>query len=699
MNDVNSEVLGQILLLQSTIHIMGDEKSMARFACRGLSRIPLFESVGMFIGDHYYTENGQAGIHAEDCRALFTMLSNSRLDQNERDRYVAEFGSTHHALCLQIATSFHLFGFLFVRMIANDQLEQLLPYIQNFLNLIALIIENNQQQEALLRIRENLEKTVAERTRELENANEALVAEISERKRAEERLRASEEKYRELIEGTDDLVTRVDPAGRLQFVNHMSMKILGAAPSECIGGSVFDFIHPDDRESTRTWLEETVAAGKTSGTFENRQVARNGEIHHMLWSSNFQYGSHGNLIGINGIGRDITDRKKAEQEKENLQNQLLQAQKIESIGRLAGGVAHDFNNMLGVILGHTELMMDLMDPLEPLQAELAEIKTAAKRSADLTRQLLAFARKQIVMPKVLDLNDTITGMLKMIRRLIGEDIDLAWMPGANLGPVRMDPAQIDQLIANLCINARDAISGVGKITIETENIHLDRAFCIAHPEFAPGSYVMITVSDDGCGMEKRVMDHLFEPFFTTKDVGEGTGLGLATTYGIVKQNEGVITVHSEPCKGTVFKIYLPQFSGKPPVIQTAQREERPRGSGEAVLLVEDEPAILNMTKVMLERLGYRVLCADAPSRALRLAEEHDGRIHLLMTDVIMPEMNGRDLVRKLVSLHPNIKHLFMSGYTADVIAHHGMIDEDIQFIQKPFSQQDLSVKIRTILDQ
>jgi PAS domain S-box-containing protein len=395
--------------------------------------------------------------------------------------------------------------------------------------------------------------------------------------------------------------------------------------------------------------------------------------------------------------QDITDRKKAEAEKVQLQAQLIQAQKLESVGRLAGGVAHDFNNMLGVILGHAELAMEEVDADDPLHAELQQIHRAAMRSADLTRQLLAFARKQIVAPRVLDLNDTVAGMLKMLRRLIGEDIDLAWMPGAVLWPVKIDPAQIDQILANLCVNARDAIAGVGKVTIETQNVVFDEAFCARHPGFSPGEFMLLAVSDDGCGMSREVLDNLFEPFFTTKEVGAGTGLGLATVYGIVKQNGGFINVYSEPGQGSVFKIYLPRFTGEPMPPGATPGEEIPCGAGEAILLVEDEPTILNLARSMLERLGYRVLTADTPREALQLAASRRGAIDLLMTDVVMPEMNGRDLARRLLATHPGLKLLFMSGYTANVIAHHGVLDEGVEFIQKPFSKKDLAVKVRQVL--
>jgi two-component system cell cycle sensor histidine kinase/response regulator CckA len=399
-----------------------------------------------------------------------------------------------------------------------------------------------------------------------------------------------------------------------------------------------------------------------------------------------------------GLGVDISERKRAEEEKDQLQAQLLQAQKMESVGRLAGGVAHDFNNMLTAILGHAELAMRRCIPSEPIHADLKVIEKSAHRSADLIRQLLAFARKQTVAPKVLDLNDTLTAMLKMLRRLMGEDIDLVWMPGADLWPVKIDPSQIDQLLANLCVNARDAIAGVGKVTIETKNTAFDHAYCTVHPGFVRGEYVMLAVSDDGCGMNKDVIEHLFEPFFTTKEVGKGTGLGLATVYGIVKQNEGFIKVYSERDTGSTFKIYLPRFAGEAVEPMVASTAETPKGHGETVLLVEDEAIILILVQEMLESLDYTVLTAGTPGEAIRLAEAHAGEIQLLVTDLVMPEMNGRDLADLLSAVKPGLKCLFMSGYTANVIAHRGVLDEGVHFIQKPFSLQGLAAKVRETLE-
>jgi len=371
---------------------------------------------------------------------------------------------------------------------------------------------------------------------------------------------------------------------------------------------------------------------------------------------------------------------------------------MESVGRLAGGVAHDFNNMLGVILGHAELALENVDPGTKVHHDVQEIEKAAQRSADLTRQLLAFARKQTVTPRVLDLNATVSGMLTMLRRLIGENIDLEWRPAAELWPVKMDPSQLDQLLANLCVNARDAISGTGKVSIETGTTIFDAEHGVERMGVSSGEYVTLVVSDSGCGMDNETMAQAFEPFFTTKGRSKGTGLGLATVYGIVKQNRGFISVESEPGQGTTFSISLPRHIGKAEQLKAAEIDEQSALGNETVLVVEDEELLLGLSTMMLEQLGYRVLAAKTPGEAIELAQNHLGTIHLLITDVIMPEMNGRDLAARLLSLYPGLKRLFISGYTADVIAHHGVLDEGVNFLQKPFFKKQLAEKIREILE-
>ena len=509
---------------------------------------------------------------------------------------------------------------------------------------------------------------------------------ITQRKRAEETLR----KLSYAVEQSPASIVITDTAGNIEYVNRKFTEVTGYAKIEVLGKNPRILKSGKLPNAFYKQLWDSITSGKQwHGEFHNRK--KNGDLYWESASISPIFDTAGTITHFVGVKEDITERKR-------LEAQFRQAQKMESVGRLAGGVAHDFNNMLGVIIGHTELALDQLDPGQPLYADLLEIRKSARRSADLTRQLLGFARKQTVAPRVIDLNAIMTGILTMLRRLIGEDIDLAWIPGAELWPVKVDPSQVDQVLANLCVNARDAIAGVGKITIETGNTSLDETYCADHPGFIPGEYAMLTVSDNGHGMDKETQDKIFEPFFTTKEIGKGTGLGLATVYGIVKQNSGFINVYSEPGHGTTFKIYLPRHAA---MIEPAHKEgpEAPVVQGhETILLVEDDPATLEMGSRMLERFGYHVLSASTPGEAIRLAKERDCKVNLVITDVIMPEMNGRDLVKHLTSLCPGIKHLFMSGYSGNVIARHGVLDEDENFIQKPFSMQDLAAKIREVLE-
>lgn len=546
-----------------------------------------------------------------------------------------------------------------------------------------------------------LENLVTERTTQLseandtlQQANEKLAREIEKHKQTEEALRREQLFSKSVIKslpGVFYLYTY--PELKLIVWNKAHESLLGYGNDEIEGRHITDWHLPEAKEAVLNVIEDVMTKG--SASIETSLLTKDGQsVPFILTGIKFE--AQGQLY-LMGVGTDISERKRSEVKTEKLQAQLTQVQKMESVGRLAGGVAHDFNNMLGVILGYSELALEQVDSGQPMYATLQGIQQAGLRSADLTRQLLAFARKQTVAPKMLDLNETVASMLNMLRRLIGENIDLAWLPGENLRPIKMDPTQIDQILANLCVNARDAIGDTGKVTIETHNVVFDEAYCSVHADFAPGAYVLLTLSDNGRGMDSEDLSHLFEPFFTTKEVGKGTGLGLATVYGIVKQNNGFINVYSEPSLGTTFKLYLPCYLDKG-ALPSKPGAVKPAATGhETILLVEDELMILEMTQVMLERQGYTVLPAVSPGEAIRLAREHAGEIHLLMTDVVMPEMNGRDLARNLLSLYPDIKCLFMSGYTANVIAHHGVLDEGVYFIQKPFTMQDLATKIRNVL--
>ncbi len=520
----------------------------------------------------------------------------------------------------------------------------------------------------------------------------AFVRDITRRRYAEEALRVEREQLLAIFDSINQAIYVSDPRTyEVLFVNTNLKERLGHDPT---GSACY-------REFQ----------GRTSPCdFCTNEIIlrRKGQAH--IWEFHNQFLNRDYLLTDRIIrwpdGRDvrfelavdITELKQMEEDQLKLRDQLTQAQKMESVGRLAGGVAHDFNNMLTVILGRTELAIQRVNPSDPLHASLHEIHVAAQRSSDLTRQLLAFARKQIIAPQTLDLNHAVPGLLRMLQRLIGEDIDLVWKPGEDLGLIKMDPSQVDQVLINLCVNARDAIAGVGRVVIETANARFDEVGCAERKTGSPGEYVMLSVSDNGRGMDKETLEHIFEPFFTTKGITESTGLGLATVYGVVMQNNGFVDVRSEPGSGAVFKIYVPRHAAGP----VAVREDIPpapakRGE-ETVLLVEDESGVLKMVQMMLTALGYRVLAAHTPSEALRVAEENTGEIHLLMTDVILPEMNGRELGDRLRARYPHMRQLFASGYTADVIGPRGVLEEGVHFVQKPFSMRELAAKVREVLD-
>ncbi len=525
----------------------------------------------------------------------------------------------------------------------------------------------------------------------------ALSENIGERQKAEESLQRHGEFLWTLLETIPSPVFYKDTAGKYTGCNKAFEEFLGLRRNDIIGKTVFD-IAPRETAEIYHQKDQELLSNPGKQIYEWQVKRKDSETRHVIFYKATLMGARNQIAGIVGLISDITERKHVEEEREKLKDQLLHAQKLESIGRLAGGVAHDFNNMLMVISGNIELVLEQIDPAQPMHDNLMEALDSARRSADLTRQLLAFARRQAIAPQLLSFNEMVTGMLKMLRRLIGENIDLVWKPGPNLWPVRMDPTQIDQILANLAVNARDAIEGVGNLTIETDNIIIDETYCMSHEGFIPGEYVLLAVSDNGRGMDQETLAHLFEPFYTTKEMGKGTGMGLATIYGIVKQNDGFINVYSEPGKGTSFKIYFRRAKLQSQPVQVEKIRQAPQGGAETIMLVEDEEGILRLGRTILESYGYRVLATQAPGEALTISQQHQGPIHLLITDVIMPQMNGKDLQTRMQTRHPGLKTLFMSGYTADTISNHGILEEGIHFLQKPFSALTLATKVREVLN-
>jgi PAS domain S-box-containing protein len=520
----------------------------------------------------------------------------------------------------------------------------------------------------------------------------ALRAGERQRRQAEAALRASEERFRALVENNSDALLLVDAEGRVTYISPSSSRHLGWGSDEMLGQSIFDFLHPDDRDAMSLKLAEVLRSPGKPVTQDIRLQHADGSWR-AIESIAVNRLSDPSVQAIVVNARDITDRRK-------LEEQLRHAQKMEAVGQLAGGIAHDFNNLLTAILGYCNLMRDDMPAEDPLRADLDEIHTAGERAASLTRQLLAFSRRQMLQPQVVDVNSVVQQLEKLLRRLINENVELVTALAADLLSVRVDPASIEQILVNLTVNARDAMPHGGRLTIETANVDLDESFAIAHVPMKPARYVMLAVGDTGEGMDADTQARVFEPFFTTKEQGKGSGLGLATVYGMVKQGGGYIWVYSEPGHGTVFKVYFP------PAEQRAKiggADNAGRRSGDAmhgwetVLLVEDEAAVRALAREVLRRHGYVVLEARHGVDALRMAERHPDDIHLMITDLIMPHMGGRDLVERLAAVRPKMKVLFMSGYTDHALMHRDLTP-GTAFLQKPFTPEAFVRKVRSVLD-
>ncbi|MDA3895713.1 MAG: response regulator [Desulfobacteraceae bacterium] len=508
-----------------------------------------------------------------------------------------------------------------------------------------------------------------------------LEKEVAERKTTEERCRI-------LVDHAGDAIF-VAQNGGMQVLNPATVRLTGYSVEELTRMPFVDLIHPEDQKGIQDAYDKSLKGEKVPAKSGFRMIARSGKI---SWAQmNSTRITWENRPATLNFVRDVTNLR-------NTEEQLRQAQKMESIGRLAGGVAHDFNNMLSVITGYAEMAMEKLKKTDPLHNDISEIIDAANRSTHLTRQLLAFSRKQIISPKLLYMNTVVLDTLKMLQRMTGENIEIVFNGGDHLWNIYIDPSQVDQILGNLMVNARDAMNAKGVVTIETKNVVLDAAYCADWPDVVPGDYVMLSVSDTGSGMDKKIMANIFEPFFTSKAVDEGTGLGLSTIFGIVKQNNGHIDVSSEPGKGSVFRIYIPRYTGDLLKKTETVPEDLPKRGAETIMVVEDEPQILKLVKAALEKYGYFMLTPRTPEEALQIAQEYRKEIHLLITDVIMPGLNGKEVAEKIKALIPGIKILFMSGYTKDIITCRENLSEELHFIQKPFHLNPFARKVREILD-
>lgn len=550
------------------------------------------------------------------------------------------------------------------------------------------LVERDAAQAALEESNALLEQRVKERTARISRAREELEAEVAERQRSWERLRQSEEKFNKTFNSCPlPMSLSTEKEGRYLDVNNAFLAFVGHDRNFVVGRTAFElgfWPDPGDRTAVLKRLKEEgrllgVPAKVISGGGMVREV--------VIWAEQIEIQGESCVLAIT---QDTTETKR-------LQAQFQQAQKMEAIGRLAGGVAHDFNNILGIITGYSELSLEKIDRELPVAHNLEQIKNAAHRAANLTRQLLAFSRQQVIVPRVLDLNAVVNDVSKMLARVVGEDISIDFHPSLPLWPIKMDAGQIEQVLLNLVVNARDAMPDVGTITIATSNVELDENYVREHEPTIPGEYVLLSVRDTGSGMDEATKARIFEPFFTTKEPGKGTGLGLASVYGIVKQSNGYVWVYSEPGQGTTFKLYFPRVQADVEPLNIAPAKPAITRGNETIVLVEDEATLRSVTAATLRSAGYTVLEAATPPAAVHLAETHPGPIHLLLTDVVLPHMNGVELSKRLQNIRPNLKVIFISGYGGEALARHISVAPAAVLVEKPFSRATLFSKIHTVL--
>ena len=583
---------------------------------------------------------------------------------------------------------------------AGKTMDELFPHTAERAKIHAEIARSGQDRNlgyVSFRGQDDTSRTASVRALALPGRMVAVIFEdVTGLAQAEARRRESEDRFRTFIENSTDAVAVIDREGKVIFMSASVKQVLGFTPEELERRTAFDFVHDEDMVRARTHLATALSRPGTPTTTILRARHRDGNWRFIEAVSVNRLDDPA-LKGIVTNFRDVTERTRSEEELRRMEAQLLQTQKMEAIGKLAGGVAHDFNNLLSVILGISALLLEQLEPDHPMRADIAEITQSGERAARLTRQLLAFSRRQILDPRVLDLNDVIASIDRMLLRVIGEDIDFEVLPAPHLQRVRVDPGQMEQVIMNLVVNARDAMPHGGALTMHTANIELDEAFAREHIGVIPGPHVMLAITDTGVGMDDVTQARVFEPFFTTKGTGKGTGLGLSTVFGIVKQSGGTIWLDSVPGQGTTFRLYFPVTVEGPQPARPPSTAPVSRGN-ETILLVEDDANVRAVVRTILTSRGYDVIDTVDAAEAVTICRDTKKPIHLLLTDVVMPRLSGRELAARIVELRPTIKVLYMSGYAEDTIVHHGVIDEGIAFLQKPITPSALAQKVRQVLD-
>ncbi len=671
-----------------------------------LERVPAYlESVSIIVPGHWFQ------VFASPCdegiEVYFRDITESKLAQaallESEDRYRDLIENSHDLICTHDLegnllsvnrTAANVLGLSVENLIGRNIRDGLLPEYRDQFDDYLETIKREGFATGVMTVRTS---TGEKRTWEYKNTLRTkgvaapivrgMAHDITDRIRAEAALRKSEKRFRALIEHSSDGIMMISEKGEILYISPSTYRIMAYLEDELKGKNAFSFVHPDDLEYVKGVLKELQPGESVTVRF---RIRHKDGLWRLLESTCNNLLAEPSIQAIVINYRDITERK-------NLEEQLLQAQKMEATGRLAGGIAHDFNNLLTAIVGYSQLALSSLNEGDPLYERIREIKKAGQRATLLTNQLLAFSRKQSLQPVVIELNALIEDIKKMLQRIIGEDTELVTILEPDLGRIKADPGQIHQVIVNLAVNARDAMPRGGLLTIETANMEVDEYFARHHIGIKPGPYVLLTVSDTGCGMDKETLSQIFEPFFTTKESGKGTGLGLATVYGITKQSGGGIWVYSEIGKGTTFKIYLPRVSD--PV--EARPDEVPRseapGGSETILLVEDEEIVRKLAHGVLTSKGYIVLDAANAGEALLYCERYNGTIDLMLTDVVMPQMSGPELAQRAIPLRPQMKLIYMSGY-GDAVLRYGIMKEDTVYLQKPFTPDELARKVRNTLD-